>query len=92
MSSFWGKLIRVTPRFTGTPEQRKANELSHSWNEVHLVDRFREVADPTLKVIECSDCGILASHGAASFECGTAPSEIPLDEWIEKEKAPTPKR
>jgi hypothetical protein len=92
MSNFWGKLIRVTPKFMGTPEERKANEQSHNWREVHLIDRFREVSDPTLKVVECSQCGILASHGAASYECGAAPDEMPLQDWIAKEKAPTPKR
>mgnify|MGYP000061157537 FL=1 len=91
MSSFWGKLIRVTPKFSGTPEQRKANELSHRWHTVHLIDRFREVTDPELKVTECSRCGVLANHGAASYECGAAPDEKPLSEWI-TERAPTPKR
>jgi len=90
MSNFWGKLIRVTPRFEGTPEERKANELSHSWNTVHLIDRFREVSDPTLKVTECSRCGVLADHGAASYQCGAAPEELPLNEWIER-RTPTPK-
>ena len=92
MSNFWGKLIRVTPRFEGTDEQRKTNELSHSWHEVHLIDRFREVTDPRLKVIECRTCGVLATHGAASYQCGAAPEEMPLNEWIEKRGAPTPKR
>ena len=91
MSNFWGKLIRVSPRFPGTPEQRKANELSHSWQTVHLIDRFREVTDPELKVTECSRCGVLANHGAAEWECGAAPEEVPLSEWI-AERAPTPKR
>lgn len=91
MSQFWGKLMRVTPQFRGTPEERKTNELSHSWHTVHLVDRFREVSDPTLRVTECSRCGILANHGAASYACGAAPDEIPLEQWM-TEKTPTPKR
>ena len=90
MSHFWGKLIRLAPRFAGTDSQKQENIASHNWRVVHLIDRFHEVNDARLKVTECSVCGVLADHGAASYQCGAAPEELPLNEWIER-RTPTPK-
>jgi hypothetical protein len=78
----------MIPKFTGTPEEAKRNTLSHSWKQVHLSDRFTEVADPSLKVTECSQCGVLATHHAASYPCGAAPSDVSLEQVL-NEKGPT---
>lgn len=90
MSHFWGKLIRMVPRFTGTPEEAKDNTESHSWRTVRLADRFNEVNNSSLKVTECSSCGILAQHHASSYPCGTPPEELSLEELVnQKERGPT---
>ena len=88
MSHFWGKLIRMIPKFTGTPEEAKQNNLSHSWRQVRLADRFTAVNDPTINVTECSRCGVLASHHAASYACGTVPPEYSLEQLL-NERGPT---
>ena len=88
MSHFWGKLVRMIPKFTGTPEEAKVNTQSHSWRVVRLADRFNEVSDPTLKVTECSRCGVLADHGAANYPCGAPPEELSLEQLV-NEKGPT---
>ena len=88
MSHFWGKLVRMIPKFPGTPEEAKVNTQSHSWRVVHLTDRFNEVSDPTLKVTECSRCGVLATHHASSYPCGTPPEELSLEQLV-NEKGPT---
>jgi hypothetical protein len=90
VSHFWGKLIRMVPRFTGTPEEAKDNTESHSWRTVRLADRFNEVNNSSLKVTECSSCGILAQHHASSYPCGTPPEELSLEELVnQKERGPT---
>jgi hypothetical protein len=90
MSHFWGKLIHLAPRFAGTDSQKKDNIDSHSWRVVHLIDRFHEVKDARLKVTECSVCGVLATHGSASYSCGAAPSTTSLEELL-REKGPIPR-
>ncbi len=78
----------MIPKFTGTAEEAKQNTLSHSWRQVRLSDRFTEVADPDLKVTECSQCGVLATHHAANYPCGAAPLDMPLEQVL-NEKGPT---
>ena len=90
MSHFWGKLIRLAPKFAGTDLEKKQNLASHNWRVVHLIDRFHEVKDPRIKVTECSTCRILSDSELASYSCGTAPSTNSLEDLL-REKGPIPR-
>ncbi len=84
MSRFWEKIVRVTPPFEGTSEQIKNNVESHSWRNVDLSIRFG-VKDMG-EVIECAECGVLASSNVAYYSCddvrnGVIPKEISWEEY-----------
>jgi hypothetical protein len=87
MSHFWGKLVRLAPKFAGTDLEKEQNLASHNWRVVYLVDRFHEVKDPRIKVTECSICQILSDSELASYSCGTAPITNSLENML-REKGP----
>ena len=84
MSRFWEKIIKVTPPFEGSAEEIKKNAESHSWRNVDLSIRFG-VKDMG-EVIECADCGVLASSNVAYYPCEDVrndriPKEISWEEY-----------
>lgn len=89
MSRFWERIVRVTPPFEGTAEQIKKNVESHSWKTVDLSIRFgtKDMGE----VVECSQCGVLASSNVAYYSCDDVrnkkiPKEISWDEYRSKMK------
>lgn len=89
MSQILEKLTEYVPKFTGSCQEARRNYGSHKWHTVHLCDVFHEVRDPSIKVIECSTCGVLANHEVASYSCGAAPATSSLAELLAREKGPT---
>ena len=88
MSSFLGKFIKVCPRFEGTEEERAANVASHDFRTVYLKDRFPEMYDLTVSVVECTRCKLLKRginglrDDAVAYPCGAAPDEVPLEDYV----------
>jgi hypothetical protein len=85
MSRSWEKFIKVTPRFIGTDEERKTNVESHDWKRVDLAIRYG--IDELGVVVECADCGILASGTESEYPCGSnvrgeLPPRISFDTYM----------
>lgn len=89
MCRSWERFIKVTPKFQGTDAQRKENVESHSWQRVDLSQRYG--IDEMGVVVECSQCGILASGSESEYPCGSnqrgeLPPQISFAEYMDTQR------
>jgi len=93
MCRSWERFVKVTPRFNGTDEQRKNNVESHDWRRVDLAERYG--IDELGIVVECFNCGILASGSEAEYSCGAnqrreLPAQISFAEYMDTQRDKRP--
>jgi len=91
-SSAWDTRRHYIPRFSGTPEEAKANFASHDFRKVYLKDRFPEVINQELSVTECSKCEAIKGSGLDWWPCGAPPEFITFNSWKAEQGAGQGKR
>jgi hypothetical protein len=79
-------MMKITPRFVGTNDERRANVESHNWKRVDLAERYGY--EGAKVVVMCQDCNVLASGTAAEYSCETnlrkeLPEAIRFDEYMD---------
>ena len=81
MSGTWDTRRNYIPRFSGTPEEAKANFASHDFRKVYLKDRFPEVYNQDISRTVCERCGVLKDYGLDLWPCGAPPEFITFNSW-----------
>jgi hypothetical protein len=84
MSRFWGRIIKMVPRFTGSKQEAERNFMSHKWQTVDLDKRFGVAGVGT--VVECQRCGILSDTTGAEWPCGEAPEPVDFNTIVDSYK------
>mgnify|MGYP001158678796 CR=1 FL=1 len=72
-SRFWEKIAYFSPPFTGPEEEARHNKASHTWQTVHLYQRYPEASEDWTPVDECNKCGVLSKSERSRYACGAAP-------------------